>query len=210
MQRETSMAFPPAPWRLKGSAAIQLQVLSTVRARGLVPPELALVHIAPRKTIGGLFLATYGVGSTLEYHELIVIPALVRRGARIGAWISHIYVDEPPSMEGGRRIWALPKEIAAFDQTDDGSTTIRQGKTTLCVFHPAQTRGVTSMPVLTSVLSKRNGKVIWFRGNGTASLGTARGEVEVPKSSPFSGLDFGRGRRIVLNALDILLHAPRD
>lgn len=199
---------PPAPWRLKGSAAIQLQLVSTARARDLVPPELGIVCVAPGKTVGGLFIATYGAGSTLEYHELIVIPALVRKGLRVGAWISHIYVDDLQSVVGGRDIWALPKEMASFGQADDGSSIVRQSDRVLCVIHPAQPRAISRLPVLASVLSKRDGKVLWFKGRGKGHVGTSRGQVEIPRTSPFSSLGFGRGRRVVIEDLDMLLDAP--
>jgi hypothetical protein len=54
---------------------------------------------------GGAMLANYE-GGTLAYHELIVF--------RPGLKVSHIYVDSPESMRGGREIWKLPKELAEF------------------------------------------------------------------------------------------------
>lgn len=75
--------------------------------------------MAPGWTFGGVYCAHYGAGSTLEYLELIVIPGLVRRGHRLGAWISHIYVDDAQSVAGGRSIWALPKELAEFRDGPD-------------------------------------------------------------------------------------------
>jgi hypothetical protein len=45
-------------------------------------------------------------GGTLTYHELVVF--------RPGFVVSHIYVDSPESMRGGRAIWRLPKELAEF------------------------------------------------------------------------------------------------
>jgi hypothetical protein len=50
---------------------------------------------------------------TLQYDELMVGP-LVRCGARMGLWVSHIWVDSAASLWGGRRIWSLPKELATF------------------------------------------------------------------------------------------------
>jgi len=38
-----------------------------------------------------IYLAAYGAGSVLEYHELIVVCALVQYRRRLGVWVSHIY-----------------------------------------------------------------------------------------------------------------------
>jgi acetoacetate decarboxylase len=58
-------------------------------------------------------LADY-TGGTLRYHELIVFRTLKLVGPRPGWVVSHIYVDDDRSREGGRAIWNLPKELAEF------------------------------------------------------------------------------------------------
>jgi acetoacetate decarboxylase len=65
---------------------------------------------------GGIMLADYS-GGTLSYHELIVFRGLV---------VSHIYVDSPESMRGGREIWRLPKQLAEFDYSRT-AVEVRQG-----------------------------------------------------------------------------------
>ena len=85
----------------------------TRAARAFVPDGLELVSAAGR-TAGGVLLARYGDGATLGYDELIVFAGAVRAGGRRGMWVSHIYVDLPASVAGGRRIWGLPKELAEF------------------------------------------------------------------------------------------------
>lgn len=96
------MNYPPAPWNLYGNALQFLHLVDLDRAKALVPSDLEVITILPRKTLGGLYLSVYEATSTLSYHELIVIPALVRYQGSIGSWISHIYVDHPESVAGGR------------------------------------------------------------------------------------------------------------
>ena len=89
------MGYPPAPWRLHG----ELIVIPTVYG----PSGAQRDSLTARW--GGVLLANYA-GGTLAYHELIVF--------RPGFVVSHIYVDSPESMRGGREIWRLPKELAEF------------------------------------------------------------------------------------------------
>jgi acetoacetate decarboxylase len=81
-----------------------LQLVDIPRARPFVPAALPIVPVFPGKSLGVMYLAAYGPGSALTYNELIVAPALARHGRRVGFWISHIYVDEPRSVAGGREI----------------------------------------------------------------------------------------------------------
>jgi hypothetical protein len=94
------MAYPPAPWTLIGYAVQTLQFVDTRQARCFVPSKLRIVSVLPGKTIGGVYLASYGPGSVLEYNELIVAAALTRHAGRSGFWISHIYVDDADSVAG--------------------------------------------------------------------------------------------------------------
>nr|WP_246361071.1 acetoacetate decarboxylase family protein [Haloechinothrix aidingensis] len=59
---------------------------------------------------------SYQRGSVLEYEELMC-TVLVRRGRRLFPTISHIWVDSAASRDGGRALWAIPKELASFEVT---------------------------------------------------------------------------------------------
>lgn len=86
-----------------------LRLVDHARARAFVPPGLDVISVLPGKTLGGVYLTAYGPGSALPYHELIFVAALVRMGAHVGGWISHIYVDHPEAMAGGRESGGCPK-----------------------------------------------------------------------------------------------------
>ena len=103
------MPYPPAPWKAKGFVVQTLRLIDVEKARRFVPSELEIVSVLPGKTLGSVYIADYGPGSALEYNELIVAPALTRRGRTIRFWISHIYVDNRDSMAGGREIWGCRK-----------------------------------------------------------------------------------------------------
>jgi hypothetical protein len=95
------MAFPPAPWQMRG----QLW-LSAFRVKRPVDDR----HPAG---VYGVALIDYQPDSPLTYHELLVARA-VGRGRRRRVSITDIWVDSIDSRDGGRALWAIPKELAAF------------------------------------------------------------------------------------------------
>ena len=70
--------------------------------RPLVPEEFEIVPVLPGRTLATVFVADYGPGSTLEYHEFGLQPALVRFRGVTAAWNSLLLVDSPASVRGGR------------------------------------------------------------------------------------------------------------
>jgi acetoacetate decarboxylase len=182
---------PPAPWTLCGRSTQALHLIDVHVARSYVPEALDIVAVLPGKTLGGIYCATYGRGSVLQYDELLVVPALVRFGTRRGFWVSHIYVDDVDSMRGGRETWGLPKQLAQFERTtteDEGTMRVSLDGQPLCSvrFHYGRARWpfVLRMPVL----SRRGDEVLWTRSRITGRLHVGRAQVGVPAESPFAGL----------------------
>ena len=82
--------------------------------RPLVPEELEVVPVLPGRTLASVFVADFGPGSTLEYHEFGLQPALVRFRGVTAAWNSLLLVDSPASVQGGRML-GFDKRLAEFD-----------------------------------------------------------------------------------------------
>ena len=190
------MAYPPAPWTLCGDALQTLQIVDSARARSLVPSELNIIPILPGRALAGIYLASYGPGSMMEYHELTVATAVTHRSGRWGFWISHIYVDSDDSLAGGREIWGLPKELAQFtwEKGKPNRVVVRQGDRVLCTLDYGQQRWLWRQRVPFPCFSVLNGKLLFFRGNMDARLGLAGGRLDVPSESPFAGLGLGLAR----------------
>lgn len=199
--------FPAPPWRLKGEAFLQLQLIDLARARAWVPPELGLIPVLPGKTLGGLYYASYTLGSTLQYHELIVVAGLVRHRLSLGGWVSHIYVDSPESVAGGREIWSLPKEPARFSGSHD-ELTISQDETRLCILRRHSPKLRLPVPLFAPVISKGEQGPRWFRGLGSARCGVGSGTFAIPSESPFAALGLGQGVSISMDRLNLLMRAP--
>jgi acetoacetate decarboxylase len=100
------MTFPSPPWRMHGQLWLSL-VRTSVSGPGDRPAG-----------VYGVALVDYQRGSPLTYGELLVArPVTVRTGPDAGrhVTVTDIWVDSEPSRQGGRSLWAVPKEIASFD-----------------------------------------------------------------------------------------------
>jgi acetoacetate decarboxylase len=204
------VSYPPAPWRIAGPAAIVPVLIPLATARAHVPPDVAVVGVAPGRTAGGLLIARYEPGSTLRYGELLVFPALTRVRGALGMWISHAYVDSPASLEGGRRMWGVPKDLATFAWRDGGVAITHEDGTPLLDVAWAQPRRTVPLPALTPSNGTTGGDDRRaFRGRGTLRMAPARMNVDVPPQRPFASLGLG-GRRLALAGhADFRLRAPR-
>lgn len=188
------MAYPQAPWTLQGYAFQTLQPLDIDRVRSLVPEELEIISVWPGKTLGGVYLSYYGSGSVLEYSELIVIAALVGYRGKFGGWVSHIYVDNPDSVAGGREIWGLPKELAEFtwEKGDQERVTVCQGNRLLCSFNYNRQGFGWRQWLGASGFSTNGSDLLLFPAELESHLGLVSSNLEVPAQSPFASLALGQ------------------
>lgn len=193
------MAYPQAPWTLRGYALQTLQLIDIERSRPCIPPEFDIISILPEKTLSGVYLSYYGSGSVLEYSELIVVGGLVRYPGKIGGWVSHIYVDNPDSVAGGREIWGLPKELAEFTWEKNVSTTapenrvtVRQGDRVLCSLSYSQPSFGLPIPFQGNVLSTLGSSILVFQGKVEATTSLVSSKLTIPTDSPFVSLGLGQ------------------
>ena len=88
--------YPPAPWGLQGQGWLSL---FRVRSAGPRPDG---------RYVAGF--VSYEPDSPLTYAELLVARVLDRRQVEI----TDIWVDSVASRDGGRALWAIPKELCDF------------------------------------------------------------------------------------------------
>jgi acetoacetate decarboxylase len=206
------MTYPSAPWTLQGHAVHTLQLVDRVQARAFVPSDLDIISVLPGQTLGVVYLASYGPESALPYHELIVVPALTRSGIHLGFWISHIYVDHPDALAGGREIWGLPKELAQFTWLtgEQRQVMVRQDDRVVCTLHDGRPRRFWRLPLFLSVLSRRGADLLRFTGTGTARFGLGQGRLDVPAEAPWAALGMaGAVRTYHYHDMTVVAHAPR-
>ncbi|PSN20204.1 acetoacetate decarboxylase [filamentous cyanobacterium CCP5] len=207
------MAYPSPPWQLQGQALILLYLLEIERSRPWVAAELAIVPVLPGLTLGGVLVAAYTPGSVMAYSELIIVPALVRYGRSIGFWISHIYVDQPDSVAGGRAIWGLPKQMAAFTWSE-GAIAISQPERDLCsVESPAPWLSLPAawQPALTGqVFCQIQAHLARFESQFQGQVHLTKAQLSVPASSPFAELLPGQPwLAVAISDLQLRVQAPK-
>jgi len=186
------MPYPQAPWTLQGYAIQTLQPLDIDLVRPLIPAELEIISVWPGKTLGGVYLSHYGSGSVLEYSELIVIAACVTHKGQLGGWISHIYVDNPDSVAGGREIWGLPKELAEFTWDNSNRVTVRQGNKLLCSLNYTPLSFGWRQWLGASGFSTLGSDLLIFPAQLDSRLSFISSKLEVPAESPFASLAIGQ------------------
>lgn len=190
-----SCAYPPAPWSLQGVGVQTVHTVDVRTLRSTVPPELSMVQVWPGRTLGVVAFAHYGPGSTLEYNELIVAPTLVRHQGKLGFWVSHIYVDDPVSLQGGREIWGVPKELATFEWADDGKlgrVSAFAHRRKLCSVTVRRRWWLMRKRLRFPTYSRLGGDLLRFIGDASGRIGWGRGEVDVPQDSPIANIPMSR------------------
>ncbi len=107
--------YPPEPWHLRGQMYLSIFLIPR-RDLPELPPVLAAavrpVTAGGRVAVGAAWVS-YEPGGVLHYKELLSAVLVHERG-RPRVSITDIWVDSVASREGGRNLWGIPKELAAF------------------------------------------------------------------------------------------------
>lgn len=169
------------------------------KVRAMVPEELEIVEVLPGRTVASFFLGDYGPGSTLEFHELGIQPALVRCHTGIAMWSARVLVDSEASYVGGMPL-GFTKEMATFDWEEErasggrasGRCAISQGGEVVIRVDYAQ--GLLPLPSVPSRVATLKDDALFssfhhLRGRYRLSRVT----LDVPEDSPHSILrTFGK------------------
>ncbi len=203
------MSYPQPPWTLKGDAFLTLQLLDIGQVRPLIPTELNIISVLPGKTIGGVYLSKYSSGSVLEYSELIIIAGFLSYQGKFGGWVSHIYVDNPDSVAGGREVWGLPKELAQFNWTEN-SVTVSQANKLLCKLDCNRQSFGLPLKLGASAFSCLGSNLAIFPAIVESSFGLVSSKLEIPPTSPFAALKIGQPILTVhSDRLNLVVDAPK-
>lgn len=197
----SEVEFPPAPWRLHGTACVSLW---RVPAR-LLPEAAADIRYV---TLAGQALVVtawvnYQSGGTLAYDELAV-AALVRGAGRYNpaCTVTHIWVDSPVSAAGGRQLWAIPKQLAEFDGQFSGSShtmhATAEGSRLASLSVTECMRLPGSPPLRGFIIQRRENGLAVTRCRASGNVRLARASWDFPTSSP---LAFLAGRKPLTSML---------
>lgn len=182
--------YPAEPWDLHGHAYV---------GTWLIPrKDMPAPHSTATKPITlfgrGIVCAAFFVyeePSPLTYDE-IMATVLVRQGWRLRVSITHIWVNSPASRDGGRELWAIPKELAEFDVAPHtsyaaqgiGSLTVRRVR-----------RPPWRLPLGFRIAQDRAGSLLVSPVSGRIRFGIATGRWSFAANGP---LGFLTGRKPLL------------
>jgi len=163
---------------------VQLCLFDADKIGHHIPKELSIVKIMPNKTLGAIFLSSYGPGSTLEYDEFLLAPATVKYKSRKGYWVTHMYVNNEKAMWGGR-ILGWPKEMADFDWPDavPGSARVSKGEDRICTVSYSKPLGRFRFWTKFHAPSVMDDKIMSHRFRFKADFGICRATYDIPKTS---------------------------
>src|SRR5664279_3844474 len=116
-------AYPPEPWDLHGHAYVGVWLLPLDIAPPPASAQTRAVRLFGRTIVSAAFFR-YDDPSPLTYDE-IMSTVLVRHGFRPRVSITHIWVDSEASRDGGRALWAIPKDLAEFERDSHRSYVAR-------------------------------------------------------------------------------------
>jgi hypothetical protein len=158
------------------------------------------------RTLGGIVLARYGSGSTLEYHELVVFSGFARARARVGFVVSYIAVDSPASLAGGREIWGLPKRLAEFTWAPGRIAVAVDGVEVLRA-RVRRRGGHVPLAGVAPFFGELDRRPVHTVARGRLRAAPALVDIAVPAGSPLDGLGVS-GRRAGLHAAGLVLLVP--
>lgn len=205
------MPYPSAPWNLQGYSLQSLHLLDIDHVRPYVPADLNIFSVFPGKTLGGVYVAAYEAGSTLEYNELIVVGALIWEGGKIGSWVSHIYVDNSDSVAGGRKIWGLPKQEAEFiwHSGNTPAVEVRRHGQILCILSSHGQLPGWQQSLVVPAFGLLHNKLLTFDAKADFKLQLANVKLTVPPESNLSDLNLGQPLLgFYTNPLQLLVKSP--
>jgi Acetoacetate decarboxylase (ADC) len=162
--------YPPPPWQLSGNSWLGL-----FRADTSLTLPVEYKHILSARYVA-VALIRY-LSGTLQYDELIV-ASLVRRRARVGLYVHHIWVDDLSSLWGGRKIWGLQKEMAVF-AWEKNVATVSDAEGLIAQIEVNQDKAqLPTLPLWMPSFGNVDGQAVFTVGRINARLGRARMRVQ--------------------------------
>lgn len=183
--------YPPEPWDLHGHAHVGAWLVPVADLPRPHSPATRPLTVFGRGIVGAAFFV-YEQPSPLTYNE-IMATLLVRDGWRVRVSITHIWVDSEASRDGGRDLWAIPKQLADFDVVP-GRSYVARGIGSM------RARRVRRLPWMLpggfTIAQDREGSLLVSPVKGRVRLGTASTKWTFDRSGP---LAFLHGRKPLLS-----------
>jgi|GEM_PF-3903707 len=152
----------------------------------MVPDPLEVVRVLPGRTLGGLFVSRFDLGTDAAYNELGFVPALTRHRGTLGFFVERVFVDNPLVMGGLFDATGIERRSASFRwDAARGSVEVSTESGLVCAVRWDSRpfflmRSQFSLPAL----GIANGRVVEFDGNLSGQIGFVRVDVHLPSGGP--------------------------
>lgn len=166
--------YPPQPWQLRGQMYSSTFLVPIAAVPVVTPPGWSPVRLAGRAVVATAWV-DYEPGGVLSYRELMA-TLLVRRGRIIAPTILSIWVDSEASRDGGRALWAIPKDLATFEFAGDRLTATGPDGAPIATGTVRRRAGLPRrVPVNFAVAQERGGAALVspVRSRGSLAYGSA-------------------------------------
>jgi hypothetical protein len=185
------VTYPPEPWALRGQMHVAVWLVPRAgNTSHPVPAGTRRLLVAGREVVGTAWVDYQPVG-VLTYRELLV-ATLVRDGVRPRATITGIWVDSVPSRDGGRALWAIPKDLARFAfSVEPGDFSAEAHIDDQSIASASVRRGVRlpgRWPVRFRVVQDRDGQPQTTRVRATARIQIGRSDWHFAPDGPLAHL----------------------
>lgn len=126
--KTTTRSVPPPPWTFQASRIhYTFLAIPTHVAQRYSPSaaaSLTLLSVPPGYTLGGVFCVEYTDSPIGPYREVAILSSLVGNLGGMGAWASHIFVNNEQAAQYGQAFWGLPAETVEIVNDDDTASSI--------------------------------------------------------------------------------------
>jgi len=203
--------YPPPPWHTHGYAAMRAY---RVPRDVVTVPEGLTIRARGEHCIGVLAFVRYLAPSPLQYGELIWMPTRVEAKGKRGWYVARMHVDDESTLAAGREVWALPKTMARFEESD-GHVDVRSADGSRIVLRIGG-RG-PALPSVGSIvtLQSRAGQPVSFKATSRARAQLGMLEVESidvgePEWESFLHAVPMRAPAVYLKRYETTMHPPID
>jgi hypothetical protein len=180
------LSYPPSPWTLNATAYVSLW-----RVPATHWPVTLGTGIRELTLFGSVMLCSgfvdYEPGGDLQYRELF-LAVLVRAGARLGATLPLIWVDSIASLEGGRALWAIPKQLAVVHVENRTLRAVSNGRPIASMSFETGRRLLRRLPIRATVMQARGSELVRTPIHVSAEVERIRAQWYIPQDGPLSVL----------------------
>lgn len=180
------LSYPPPPWNLNATAYVSLWRVPAKDWPSSLKSELGS-DIRELTVFGSLNLCSgfvhYEPGGDLHYRELF-LAVLARAGARLGATLPLIWVDSIASLEGGRALWAIPKQLGALHFENRTLRATADGRPIASMSFEPGRRLFRRLPIRATVMQARGSEVLRTPIHVSAEVERIRAQWYIPEDSP--------------------------